>query len=72
MRVFNRYLSDNSGQFAIMTAIMAVPLIICVGVAIDTTIMHKKSQGLQNALDTAALAAVIPASLDKNALFKNL
>lgn len=63
-RVTKKYLRDESGQFAVMAALLAVPLVLCVGIAIDTTYIHNKSTGLQTSLDTAALAAVIPGNLD--------
>lgn len=62
-RLFKNFLRDNSGQFAVMTAIIAVPLTVCVGIAIDTAYVHNKSTGLQSALDSAALAAVVPGNL---------
>ena len=63
MRKLKNFLADTSGQFAIITAILAVPLLVCTGVAIDTAMLHKKSNSLQGALDSAALAAVIPGNL---------
>ncbi len=61
--MIRKYLKDSSGQFALITAIFAVPLVICAGIAIDTAYLNKKSTGLQTALDSAALAAVIPGNL---------
>ena len=61
--IFKRYIKDTSGQFAVMTAIFAVPLVLCLGIAIDTTIIHRDNAGLQTALDSAALASVIPGNL---------
>ncbi len=63
-RTFKRFLGDSSGQFAVMTAILAVPLVICVGVAVDAAYLNSKSTTLQTSLDSAALAAVIPGNLD--------
>lgn len=47
-----------------MLAIFAVPLAVCVGIAIDTAYLHNKSTSLQTSLDSAALAAVIPGNLN--------
>lgn len=62
-RLLRNYLGDNSGQFALMTAILALPLTVCIGIAIDTAYVHNKSTGLQSALDSAALASVVPGNL---------
>ena len=63
-RIIKKALKDESGQFALITAIAAVPLVICVGVAIDTAYIHNSSTTLQTSLDSAALAAVIPGNMD--------
>jgi len=62
-KLYKKFLNDTSGQFAVMTSIFAVPLILCVGVAIDSAVLHNKTAGLQSALDSAALAAVIPGNM---------
>lgn len=63
-RIIKKALKDESGQFALITAIAAIPLVICVGVAIDTAYIHNSSTTLQTSLDSAALAAVIPGNMD--------
>ena len=63
-RMLKRFVKEESGQFAVMAAVMAVPLVLCVGIAIDTAYIHNKSTTLQTSLDSAALAAVIPGNLD--------
>jgi len=63
-RILRNYLNNESGQFALITAIFAVPLVICIGIAIDTAYIHNKSTTLQTSLDSAALAAVIPGNLN--------
>jgi Flp pilus assembly protein TadG len=49
-------LNDTSGQFAIMAAVMSVPLLMGVGLAVDySNILRLKSE-LQTAIDSAVLA----------------
>ena len=62
-RLLQNYWGDSSGQFAIMTAILTLPLTVCIGIAIDTAYVHNKATGLQTALDSAALASVVPGNL---------
>jgi len=63
---YKKLLKDESGQFALIAAIAAVPLVICVGIAIDTAYIHNGSTTLQSSLDSAALAAVIPGNMDND------
>ncbi len=63
-KLLKNYQNDRSGQFAIITAIFAVPLVLCIGLAVDTALVHKNTTGLQTALDSAALAAVVPGNLN--------
>jgi len=65
--IIRRFSRDTSGQFALITAIAAVPLVLCIGLAVDTALVHKNTTGLQTALDSAALAAVIPGNMDDEA-----
>ncbi len=65
-RILKNYLKNESGQFALIAAIFAVPLVVCIGIAIDTAYIHSKSTSLQTSLDSAALAAVIPGNLNDN------
>jgi len=58
-----KYLRADEGQFGLTFAILSLPLLLAVGVALDSAILYKKSQGLQNALDTSALAAVIAGNM---------
>ncbi len=67
MKKLEHLFGDTSGQFAIITALMAVPLLICTGVAIDTAMLNKQSNSLQSALDSAALAAVVPGNYTNEA-----
>lgn len=64
--MLNRFIKDESGQFAVISAVLAVPLMVCVGIAVDSSILNKDKGHLQAALDSAALAAVTPANLTVN------
>jgi Flp pilus assembly protein TadG len=51
--------SDQSGNFAIMSAILAMPMILAVGAAIDLTRHHSAQTHLQDIADSASLAMAI-------------
>lgn len=53
-----RYVSNDRGQVAAITAIAALPLILGVSVAVDSHRVGLERTKLQSALDSAALAAV--------------
>ena len=59
------YWADTSGQFAVVTAIVSIPLLIAVGYAIDHARIVKYESALSSAVDAAALAAVMPAQLSE-------
>lgn len=44
------------GNFAVMSAVLAVPLLFALGSATDYTLLHQQKSGLQEATDSAALA----------------
>ncbi|MGK6311874.1 TadE/TadG family type IV pilus assembly protein [Neorhizobium sp. DT-125] len=58
-----KLLSDRSGNFGIMSAIVLVPLIGVAGLAIDVTDALSVKSQLQGAADAAALAAVAESSI---------
>ena len=60
LKAFRR---DESGQFAVWTALLGVPMIMGVGIAIDMENKNRRAQMLTSALDTASLAAVLPATM---------
>lgn len=62
-KAFRRFPKDDAGHFAVITALIGMPLIVGVGLAVDTTNTFSYKNHLEAALDTAALAAVIPANL---------
>lgn len=51
-----RLVSDRRGNFAILSAILAVPLAISAGVMLDLSTISRVKTELQNAMDAAALA----------------
>jgi len=53
----NRFLRSESGNFAMMFAISAPAILAAVGLALDVTNMITARSSLQNALDSAVLAA---------------
>ncbi len=62
-RTCRRFARETSGQFALITAILAIPILIGVGYSIDMTRMTHQKSALSAAIDAAALAAVMPAHL---------
>lgn len=61
------YLKNKDGQFAILTAIAAVPLLMCVTYVIDLQRAESAVTSVQNTLDAATLAAVTKGNLSKQA-----
>lgn len=58
LRKLTSFTKDENGQFAIMGALMTVPLVMAVGVAVDYSRMTLARAEMQTAVDAAALAAV--------------
>jgi Flp pilus assembly protein TadG len=56
VKALKRFLQDTSGQFAIMAAVISVPLLMGVGLAIDYTNVLRLKSELQTAVDSAVLA----------------
>ena len=59
MSIFKKYLSETSGNFAIMFGLGSAMLAMGMAAAIDLTGMHGAKKSLQENLDSAALLAVI-------------
>jgi Flp pilus assembly protein TadG len=59
-----RLVRDERGNFAIMGALAAVPLLLATGGAIDYSMMYSAKLKVQNAVDSAALAAAKQYSVD--------
>jgi len=62
-RFAKKYSKDQNGQFAILFALLAVPMIIAVAYVSDMTYAGKVKAELKASLDSAALAAVIDQTL---------
>lgn len=62
-KALRNLLRDESGHFAVITALIGVPLVVAIGLAVDTSNSFAYKDHVKTALDTASLAAVIPANL---------
>lgn len=62
-KMLRAYLENKKGQFALIGAIAAVPIALAVSIAMDTAMASRSHAHLQTALDSAALAAVVPGNL---------
>lgn len=79
MRMISKFADSQSGNFAIMTALLAIPLIGAMGLAVDYSAALSNRSVMQDAADSAALATVKAAGLkfsklsesDKAALIAN-
>lgn len=56
--LLRKYVKDDAGHFAVTTALVALPLLMGVSIALDSNRMESERTKLKAALDTAALAAV--------------
>ena len=63
------FLSDRTGNFGMMTALLAIPIIGVAGVAVDYTNALTVKSKLQGAGDAAALAAIASSSPGMQAAF---
>ena len=61
--IFKNYVRNSDGHIGLTFAIMSVPLLLAVGVAIDSSRAMNEYHGMQEALDAAALAAVLPGNV---------
>lgn len=59
-RFARHYQRDASGQFAVITALVGLPLLLLTASAYDINMAHNQNEGVRAAIDAAALAAVIP------------
>jgi Flp pilus assembly protein TadG len=55
-KVLHRFAGDRSGNFALMTAILTMPLLLGVGMALDYSTITRTRSDLQNTFDAAVLA----------------
>lgn len=54
--VFDRFKRSESGNFAVLGAILAMPVVLSVGMAVDVSTVVQTRSKLQSALDAAALS----------------
>ncbi len=64
--LFRRYLQEKSGNFAVLTAVFSLPLLLGVSLAIDTQRTNAEMGNIQDALDAATLSAVTKGSLSRS------
>jgi len=58
-----KFRKDASGQFAVITAMVGLPILLTAATAVDINRAHTRDTGVRSAIDSAALAAVIPANM---------
>ena len=68
MALLHKFVRDRSGNFAILAALMATPLILAVGFGIDGSRYYSARENLQDAVDTAALALAASTEQDVTVL----
>jgi len=54
--LLDSFASDRGGNFALMTAVVTVPLVLGVGLALDASTIARTQSALQQAIDSAVLA----------------
>jgi len=52
----HRFAGDRGGNFALMSAVLATPLLLGVGMALDYSTITRTRSDLQNSLDAAVLS----------------
>ncbi len=57
IKTFTRFQKDENGQYAIMTAILSLPLLVASSAVLDYTSATGEHKAVKNALDNAVLAA---------------
>ncbi|MBR1086870.1 pilus assembly protein [Bradyrhizobium manausense] len=65
-RIVHRFARDRKANVAIIFALMLVPIIFLLGMALDYTLALRKQEQLNAAADAAAIAAVRPAMLTQS------
>ena len=68
--MMHKFLSDRSGNFAVIVGILCVPLMLAVGLAVDYTRYSSAHRHLQEVTDAAALAMAISREQDATKLRK--
>jgi Flp pilus assembly protein TadG len=67
MALFREFLEHRGGNFAVIMALGAVPLIFATGAGLDVSRMYSAQVQLQQAIDSAALSVVKESGFDKAA-----
>lgn len=62
MFFFKRFLHDRNGNFGLLTALIAVPLIACAGLAVDLSNAYQIRTELMGAADAAAVGVISASS----------
>ena len=57
-RNLKRYLNNESGQVAVITSLVALPLLLVTSLAVDSYVSDRERVKIQAALDNAAIAAI--------------
>ena len=68
--MLSKFLKCEAGAFVVQASILAVPLLMTVGIAVDVARMYSAKTELQNAADAAALDAVRNSVQSKSGLEK--
>ena len=61
-RLLKKYKNDTRGNFAIITAMLGIPLAVGTSIAVDLQNRSSHTNHIQDALDAAALSAVMKGS----------
>lgn len=57
MNIFKRFQKEKSGNFAVLSGILALPLFMVGGIVMDYSIINRTEKALQNAADASALGS---------------
>ena len=63
--IFLRFTAHRGGNFAVITALAAIPLVFATGAVLDGSRLFSAKQHLQEAVDSAALSVVKESGFDK-------
>ena len=66
MQICNAFRDDRRGNFAMLSAILSIPLVLGAGVALDFATLSRTKSSLQQAMDSAALAIAREGTLLSN------
>ncbi len=66
MRIFSCFGRDGCGNFAVITAVVAMPLLLVIGTATDYSMLSRERSRMQEISDSAALAAAAELGLSSS------